>query len=113
MVTLTASSVGAEGSTASAGVTWLSAGEGLLSIRGDSAGVLVFVWWCLVMASAARKSSSELRPNQSDALRSLDEEVGLGFFSRKAKFGSSEENLIHRMKFIYLFIYFYLNIRET
>lgn len=66
----------AESSTASADVTWLLAGEGLLSNRGDSAGVLVFV------ASDGTKSSSDLRPNQSDALRSLDEEVGLDFFSK-------------------------------
>lgn len=103
-MSFTASSVGAEGASASADGAWLSAGEGLFSNRGDSAGVLPFV------ASAARKSSSDLRPNQSDPRRSLDEEVGLGCFSRKAKLGSSGENLRDRMK---CKGFFFLKKKET
>lgn len=87
MVSLTTSSVGAKGFVASADGMLVSAGEGLLSNRGASAGVLV------LMASAAGTSSSDRSPNQSEALWSLDEEVGLGFFSGKLMSGSSEENL--------------------
>lgn len=86
MVSLAMSSVGAERFVASADVSE-SAGEGLRSNSGASAGVLVS------MASAAGASSSDRSPNQSDALWSLDEEVGLGFFSGKLMSGSSEENL--------------------
>lgn len=98
LVLLMTSLVMTEGSVASADVMTVSAGEGLLSNRGVSDGLLVFA------APAARKSSSDLRPNQSDALRSLDEEVGLGFFSGKAKSGSSEENLIQRTTFHVVFL---------